>query len=85
VLAIIHGHAHEPMIYKWEGLDIYHPPHFKQKVSKDGPKNTSLVTHGFFVFHVTNDELAVAERRLDDTWGMTARKTLEKAATTVAR
>ena len=81
VLAIIHGHAHEPYIYQWEGLDIYHPPHFKQK----DPKNTGPVMHGFFVFHITADELTVAERRLDDTWGMTGRKTLKKAATAVAR
>jgi hypothetical protein len=81
VLGIIHGHAHEPFIYQWEGLDIYHPPHFKQK----DPKNNGPVTHGFFVFHVTDDELTVAERRLDDTWGMTAQKTIKKAATATAK
>lgn len=85
VLAIIHGHAHEPLIYKWQGLDIYHPPHFRQKVPKAGPKNTGPVTHGFFVFHITDTELTVAERRLDDTWGMTARKTLEQAGTPAAQ
>ena len=81
VLGIIHGHAHEPFIYQWEGLDIYHPPHFKQK----DPKNNGPVTHGFFVFHVTDDELTVAERRLDDSWGMTARKAIKKAATAAAK
>jgi cytolysin (calcineurin-like family phosphatase) len=85
VLAIIHGHAHEPMIYQWEGLDVYHPPHFKQSVPQNGPRNTGPVTHGFFVFHITSDELAVAERRLDDTWGMTARKTLKQAAAAAAK
>jgi len=73
VIAILHGHAHEPLIYQWEGIDIYHPPHFKQKDPKmnDGP-----VSHGFFVFHITGDELTVAERKSDATWGMTARKQL---------
>ncbi|HEU5070808.1 MAG TPA: metallophosphoesterase [Verrucomicrobiae bacterium] len=78
VLAIIHGHAHEPLIYQWRGLDVYHPPHFRQKVPKGGPKNTGPVTHGFFVFHITDTELTVAERRLDDTWGMTSRKSLPR-------
>ncbi len=73
VIAILHGHAHEPFIYQWEGIDIYHPPHFKQK---DPKKNEGAVTHGFFVFHLTGDELTVAERKSDATWGMTATKKL---------
>jgi len=73
VIAILHGHAHEPFIYQWEGIDIYHPPHFKQK---DPKKNEGAVSHGFFVFHLTGDELTVAERKSDATWGMTARKKL---------
>ena len=28
----------------------------------------------FFVFHITGDELSVAERKNDATWGMTSRK-----------
>jgi len=79
VIAIIHGHAHEPFIYQWEGIDIYHPPHFKQK---DTRKNEGSVSHGFFVFHITGDELTVAERKNDDTWGMTARKNIPTTATT---
>jgi hypothetical protein len=79
VIAIIHGHAHQPFIYQWNGIDIYHPPHFKQKNPK---KNEGAVSHGFFVFHITNDELTVAERKSDDTWGMTARKKLATPAAT---
>jgi cytolysin (calcineurin-like family phosphatase) len=82
VVAILHGHMHRPAIYRWEGRDVYHPPHFRQDVKADGP-----VEHGFFVFRITDRELAVAERKLDDTWGMTARKDLrqpvgERAAAT---
>jgi cytolysin (calcineurin-like family phosphatase) len=77
VIAILHGHAHDPFIYQWEGIDIYHPPHFKQK---DTRKNIGPVTHGFFVFHLTSDELSVAERKSDDTWGMTSRKKLAAPA-----
>jgi cytolysin (calcineurin-like family phosphatase) len=76
VAGIIHGHAHEPLIYQWNGLDIYHPPHFRQK----DPKQNDPVTHGFFVFRVRGDTLTVVERKLDDTWGMTARKVLKPAA-----
>jgi predicted phosphodiesterase len=76
VIGILHGHAHEPDIYQWEGIDIYHPTHFKQK----DPKNNGPVSHGFFVFHITDDELTVAERRIDDTWGMTSRKPLRSPA-----
>lgn len=85
VLAIIHGHAHEPLVYQWEGLDVYHPPHFRQKVPPSGPKNTGPVSHGFFVFHITDTELTMAERRLDDTWGMTARKTIKNSAAAAVR
>jgi predicted phosphodiesterase len=80
VMAIIHGHAHIPLIYQWNGIDVYHPPHFRQQVPGNGPKNTGPVTHGFFVFHITDDELTVAERRADGTWGMTARKSIKKDA-----
>jgi len=64
---------------QWEGIDIYHPPHFKQK---DPKKNDGPVSHGFFVFHLTADELTVAERKSDDTWGMTSRKKLPTATVT---
>jgi cytolysin (calcineurin-like family phosphatase) len=70
VIAILHGHSHETSIYQWNGIDVYHPPHFAQKNRKE----SGTVTHGFYVFHVTDDELTVAERKLDGTWGMTARK-----------
>lgn len=78
VIAIIHGHAHIPWIYQWRGIDVYHPPHFRQK----GPKNTGPVSHGFFVFHIAGDEMTVAERKLDDSWGMTDRKSLVKPRAT---
>ncbi len=75
VIGILHGHSHDTSIYEWNQIDVYHPPHFKQ----DGPKDTAPVTHGFFVFHITDDELSVAERKLDDTWGMTAKKKFKPA------
>lgn len=73
VAGIIHGHAHEPFIYQWNGLDIYHPPHFRQK----DPKQGGPVSHGIFVFRITGDELTVVERKLDGSWGMSARKTIK--------
>jgi cytolysin (calcineurin-like family phosphatase) len=69
VIGILHGHAHTSFIYKWQGIDIYHPPHFRGDPKRNGP-----VTHGFFVFHITDSELTVAERKLDGTWGLTSRK-----------
>ena len=75
VIAILHGHAHHPLIYRWAGIDVYHPPHFRQKA----PAETGAVSHGFFVFRITDVELTVAERRLDGTWGMTARKPVGNA------
>ena len=75
VLGILHGHAHKSEIYKWEGIDIFHPPHFQGDPKKDEP-----VTHGFFIFHITADQLTVAERKLDETWGMTFSKPLKNAA-----
>lgn len=76
VIGILHGHAHKPEIYQWKGIDIYHPPHFSQK----DPKTNGPVTHGIFVFHITADELTIAERKLDGTWGMTAKKSLRVPA-----
>jgi cytolysin (calcineurin-like family phosphatase) len=70
VLGILHGHAHRPFISEWQGFDVFHPPHIRGA----DPKKKETVTHGFFVFHLTDDELTVAERRLDGTWGMTARR-----------
>lgn len=77
VIAILQGHAHESFIYQWNGIDVYHPPHFRQK----GSKEMGLVSHGFFVYHITDDEMSVAERKLDDTWGLTARKKIKPAET----
>ena len=77
ILAIIHGHAHESFICEWNGFDVYHPPHFRQKNAKN---NIGPVLHGFFVFHIHGDVMTVAERKLDDTWGLTARKQIAKAA-----
>lgn len=81
VIAILHGHAHEPLIYQWKGIDVYHPPHFRQK----DPKKNGPVTHGFFVFHIQGSELTVAERKLDDTWGMTARKSFAPVGARASR
>ncbi len=71
VIAIFHGHAHKPLIYQWEGINIYHPPHYR-----GDPKKKEIPTHGFFVVHITDNEITVAERKLDDTWGMTSQKPL---------
>lgn len=73
VIAILHGHAHKSSIYQWNGIDVYHPPHFQGDPTKNKP-----ITHGFFVFRITDEELTVAERKLDDSWGLTARKPLGK-------
>ena len=73
MIGILQGHAHDSFLMQWNGIDIYHPPHFKQK----GPKDSGPVTHGFFVYHITDNEMTVAERKLDDTWGLTARKSLK--------
>ncbi len=71
VLAILHGHAHDPFIDRWADRAVYHPPHFRQRPQKTGP-----LQHGVFVFRITDAELTVAERRLDGTWGLTARQPL---------
>ena len=73
VIGILHGHTHKANIYQWKEIDIYHPPHFVQ----EAPKDTGTVMHGFFVFHITDNLLTVAERKLDDTWGLTAMKKIE--------
>jgi len=74
VAGILNGHAHKSFITTWEGYDVYHPPHFRQTPAKTGP-----VTHGFFVFRLAGGELSVAERKLDDTWGLTSKKTVKLA------
>jgi hypothetical protein len=74
VAGILNGHAHKSFITTWEGFDVYHPPHFRQTPAKTGP-----VTHGFFVFRLAAGELSVAERKLDDTWGLTSKKTVKLA------
>lgn len=71
VLAILHGHAHEAFIDRWENRPVFHPPHFRQRPAETGP-----FQHGLFVFRITDTELTVAERRLDSTWGLTARQPL---------
>lgn len=75
-LGIIHGHAHQPFIYLWNDIDIYHPPHFRQK----DPKQGGPVSHGIFVFRITGNELSVVERTLDGKWGMSSRKNIASPA-----
>jgi len=58
VVAIIHGHT-GTAIYTWKGIDVIN----------DGNLGASV-----FVFHITRNELIVAQRKSDDTWGMTLRK-----------
>jgi cytolysin (calcineurin-like family phosphatase) len=65
VAGILHGHDHKPFIATWQGFDVYHPPH----------------QHGFFVFRLAGGELTVAERKPDDTWGLTSKKTVKMADT----
>ena len=64
------------------------PADIRTKEKVDGTGFTFLYTgnaapavfrifhHGFFVFHVTDAELTVAERKLDGIWGMTQRRSL---------
>jgi predicted phosphodiesterase len=75
VIGIIHGHAHITEIYQWNGIDIYHAPHFRQ----DRFREDGSVVHGFFVFRITPGELVVVERKWDDTWGMAARKSVQNS------
>jgi hypothetical protein len=74
VVGIFHGHDHETEIFRWQGMDIYDAPHLRDADVPDRP-----VRHGFFVVQITGDELVVAERKLDDTWGLTARKPIRPA------
>ena len=77
VAAILQGHAHKPFIIRWQEFDVYHPPHLR-----GDPKKSEPVTHGFFVFHITDFEVTAAERRSDGTWGITSRKPLGPAINT---
>jgi len=36
------------------------------------------LTHGFFVVHITDTEIVVVQRDIDNTWGNTVRKPLRK-------
>lgn len=105
VVAIFHGHAHRPEIYRWKEIDVYHPPHIdvpkppKSKDAKDSagksarandrPDDNAVkasdangrpVRHGFFVVRVTAEEMLVAQRNLDGSWGQVARKAFAPAA-----
>lgn len=73
VVAILHGHAHETSFYRWHEMDVYHPPHL---VGGLNPLKSIPARHGFLVFHITEEELTVAERKLDGSWGTAARNSL---------
>ena len=73
VLGIFHGHDHQTEIFRWRDLDIYDAPHIRDADVPDKP-----VRHGFFVVQITGDDMVVAERKWDDTWGLTARKKIQR-------
>ena len=77
VLGIFHGHDHETEIFRWYDIDIYDVPHIRDADVPDKP-----VRHGFFVVQITSDEMVVAERKSDDTWGLTARKRIQMPVAT---
>ena len=60
VIAIVHGHTGTG-IYQWKGIDVVN----------DGNLGGSV-----FVFHMTGDELVVVQRRSDDTWGTSLKKSI---------
>lgn len=72
ILGIFHGHSHETNIFKWNGLDVFDTPHLRVSETV----LTEPAKHGFFVVRITPTEMIVAERRSDDTWGMSHRKPL---------
>jgi len=73
VVGIFHGHDHETDIFRWKDIDIYDAPHVRNADAADKP-----IRHGFFVVQIEDGQLVVAERRIDDTWGLTARKQIGK-------
>ncbi len=69
VVAIFHGHDHETDIFRWHDIDVFDAPHVRDADKPDKP-----VRHGFFVVQIDCGRMVVAERKLDGTWGLTARK-----------
>jgi hypothetical protein len=69
VVAIFHGHDHETDIFRWRDIDVFDAPHIRDADAADKP-----VRHGFFVVQIDGERMIVAERKLDGTWGLTARK-----------
>jgi cytolysin (calcineurin-like family phosphatase) len=72
VLGIFHGHDHNSSFFKWNGIDIFNAPHMH--ISESEPQEPARLA--FLVVRITRTEMLVAERRLDDTWGMHFRKPL---------
>ena len=73
VVGIFHGHDHETDIFRWNGIDIFDAPHIRDADVPDKP-----VRFGFLVVQIADGQMVVAERKMDDTWGLTARKNLRK-------
>ncbi len=71
IVGIFHGHDHETDIYRWNGIDIFDAPHIRDADAVDTP-----VRSGFFVVQIADGQMAVAERKLDGTWGLATRKSL---------
>jgi len=73
IAGIFHGHDHETDIFRWNDIDVFDAPHIRDADATDRP-----VRFGFFVVQVADGQMVVAERKIDDTWGLTARKNLRK-------
>ena len=73
VVGIFHGHDHQTDIFRWKDIDIYDAPHVRNADATDKP-----ISHGFFVVQIDGGQLVVAERTIDDTWGLMARKQIRK-------
>ncbi|MBI5834531.1 MAG: metallophosphoesterase [Armatimonadetes bacterium] len=66
VIALVHGHTHAAVNYKWRGLDVYNV----------GSSQRDPGVGECYVFRVTPRELLVAHR-FADRWGITARKPIQ--------
>jgi hypothetical protein len=64
VVAIFGGHNHSTFMNKWRGFDTY-----------NAPRGQPLPA-GFYVVHIDGDEMTVAARYTNGTWGLTDKKSI---------
>lgn len=76
VIGIFHGHTHVTEIYKWNNVDIFHPPHMQFGGSYSVTVSSS---QGFFVTHIVSNTMSVVERKADGTWGMNLTKKIYRS------